>query len=422
MRSMRPGLTWLSGAGWALAVAAGTAGAQEAAPSGDRYPSTLHFGTGLINTPVAWIAPRSAEVFIQTSGKTIPSFPDKSKQSLPSLFNTNISIDTHWWNRVSLGVSAYSQNPEWGFFGQALLLKDNQFAFLPALAVGFRNLGPYNREERFLIGHDTCLQGSTYNECVPGYFDGFKSSPTLYGVLTKGFALSNVMGRLPAAMMSLSVGMGNGIFKDDGGLGKSYNRRGTIADGLFLGTRVTMHPSLNTRVTILAENDGWDYNAGVVLDWRGVTLGLYGTELEEGGRDSTKNTEGPLANNLIYNYTKFNISLGYSGNIKDIARGVVLRTRITELTREQERLRLEVAARERRIARLEEQLRRAQAGELADIDRRRRELDEQVQGEREEIRKATERLRELERNQPTPPPSTPPPSTPSSSSTTTPAQ
>lgn len=403
MRTTRPSVAWLTGALAALLVTAPSAIAQEVQV--DRYPATLQFGTGLINIPVAWIGNRSGDVWIQTSGKTIPSHPDKSKHSLPSLFNTNISIDTHWWSRVSLGVSAYSQNPEWGFFGQGLLVENNQFGFLPAVAIGVRNVGKYKNEERLLIGHDICLQAdSTYVECIPAYNEGFDTSPTIYGVVTKDFALQNVMGRMPAAMMSVSVGMGNGLFKDDGGRGTSYNRRGTIAEGLFLGTRATVHPGLNTMLTFLVENDGWDWNAGVVADWRGVTLGLYGTELEEGGRDASKNPDG----NLIYNYTKFNASIGYSGNIVDVSRGIILRTRITELTREQERLRLEIQARERRIARLEEQLRRAQAGELADIDRRRRELDEQVQSEREEIRRATERLRELERGQPATPPSTPP--------------
>lgn len=108
-----------------------------------------------------------------------------------------------------------------------------------------------------------------------------------------------------------------------------------------------------------------------------------------------------------------NLSLGYNGNIIDISRGVLLRTRITDLTREQQRLRAEVAARERRIRGLEVSLRQAQAGELAEIARRRQELERQITEERDAIRRATERLQQLERNQrpPTPPPPTRPPTT-----------
>jgi len=215
--------------------------------------------------------------------------------------------------------------------------------------------------------------------------------------------------RLPATRMSFSVGYGNGIFRADGagdnpGGEPSYNDKGTIASGLFLGARVVTHPTLNSTVTLLAENDAWDWNAGLVYNWRGLSAALYGTELEEGGRESDEAFQ-------IYNYTKINFALGYSGNIFDIARGVILRTRITDLTREQQRLRMDIAARNRRIAGLEVALRRAQAGELSGIAQRRAELETQINEDREAIRRATERLNELDRTR-TPPPTTPPPVTP----------
>jgi hypothetical protein len=166
-----------------------------------------------------------------------------------------------------------------------------------------------------------------------------------------------------------------------------------------------MHPTLNSTVTVLAENDAWDWNAGLVYNWRGLSAALYGTELEEGGREDDAYQ--------IYNYTKINFAFGYSGNIFDIARGVILRTRITDLTREQQRLRMDIAARNRRIAGLEVMLRRAQAGELSDIARRRAELEAQISEDREAIRRATERLNEIERTgRPVPPPTTPPPTSP----------
>ena len=111
----------------------------------------------------------------------------------------------------------------------------------------------------------------------------------------------------------------------------------------------------------------------------------------------------------MYNYAKLNVSLGYSGNIIDISRGVLLRTRITDLEREQQRLRQEIAARERRIRGLEVTLREAQAGELREIARRRTELEQQIQQERDAIRRAMERLEQLERGQrPPTPPANPP--------------
>jgi chromosome segregation ATPase len=98
----------------------------------------------------------------------------------------------------------------------------------------------------------------------------------------------------------------------------------------------------------------------------------------------------------VYNYTKVNVSLGYSANVFDIARGVVLRTRVGELEREQARLRAELESRERRVAALEQDLRVAQAGELAQVAKQRQELEAQIQAEREAIKRAEERLRALQ--------------------------
>src|SRR5687768_13725469 len=400
MRTMRASAMWL------VAIAASLAGVPSArAQEGvDPYPATLHFGTGLINTPVAWISPASGDGWFNISGKRIQYYgPEKA--SFATQFNTNVALDTHWAGRFSIGISAYSQNPEWGFFGQALLLRNNQVGFLPGIAVGVRNVGKYKHEDRFLIGHDIQLDPATgeYEDVVVD--EDFKTAPTFYGVATKEFALSSMSARLPASMMSFTVGYGNGLFKDDGDNGATYNEKGTLVEGLFLGTRFVAHPTLNSSLTVLAENDAWDWNAGVVYNYRGLSAAVYGTELEEGGKDKDALQ--------IYNYTKINFALGYSGNVFDIARGVILRTRITDLTVEQQRLRMDIAARNRRIAGLEVTLRQAQAGELSDIARRRAELEQQISQDRAAIQEATRRLNELDRQRGgNPPPTTPPPTSP----------
>ena len=366
------------------------------------YGQTMQFGVGYINTPAAWVSRRTADSWLTLSAKDLPSFGDPSKNSLASRLNTNFALDTHWGGRVSLGASLYSQNPEWGAFGQALLVRDGDLGFLPAIAVGARNIGRYKHEDRFLIGHDVVLDSAgRYDEIVVSRYASFKTSPTLYAVMTKDVPLSGYSARGQTSM-SFSVGYGNGLFRDDGGLGNQYNNSGTIAKGLFLGSRLVMHPSANSSITLLGENDGWDWNAGVVAEWRGVALGVYGTELEEGGRKG----EGEGFN--VYNYRKVNFAVGYFGNVRDISRGVVLRSRITELTREQQRLRYEIASRERRIHTLERQLADARQGELAQLEKRRQQLEIDLQAEREAIKRATERLKALEQSGGRPAPRPPP--------------
>jgi hypothetical protein len=422
MRTMRSAFGLMPRALAASLLLASAVSAQDA-PTVLRtpYPATIQFGTGLINIPVAWVSPRNADMWLNTSGKTIEHYVDPDAMNWATKWNTNIAIDTHWLGRFSIGAAAYSQNPEWGFFGQVMLLREEQFGgAVPSVALGVRNIGPYDHSDRLLIAHDIRLDSASlqYVEDRSTVFDDLKTTPTFYAVATKEF------GTPAATSGSFSVGWGNGIFNDDGGLGERYNAKGTIVDGLFLGGRVSFHPTLNTTLTVVAENDAWDWNAGALFDWRGITLGLYATELEEGSRDPAK---CDLCR--IYNYRKWNVSLGYAGNLIDISRGVILRTRVTELTREQYRLRAEIANRERRIRALEVALRRAQAGELADIARRREELERQIQEERDAIRRAEERLQNIERRPPpqqTPPPSSSPPPAqgapaPSSGSATPPA-
>lgn len=352
----------------------------------DLYPATLQFGTGLIDIPVAWVSPNSGDLWMQTSAKRIPYGSGDASVNLASTWNTNLSIDTHWARRVSIGLSIYSQNPELAFFGQALLLRERSDRAWPSISVGFRNLGTLDHEDRFLIGHDVSIDasGGTTRRVSP-HAEHFETNPSIYGVATKSF----VVGANGTA--SLTLGYGSGLFRDDGDLGSAYNDKGQIARGLFLGGRYAVHPTENTRVDFLAENNGWDWNAGVVASWRGLSVGVYATELEEGSKSSSK---GPLYN--VYNYTKLNVSLGYSANLFDIGRGVVLRTRVGELEREQARLRAELQSRERRVDALERQLRMAQAGELAEVARQRQQLEAQIQAEREAIKRAEDRLRALQ--------------------------
>jgi hypothetical protein len=405
MRKPPRGRAWLLVA--CATVGATAAKAQQLQPV-QPYGQTMQFGVGYINTPAAWVSPRTADSWLTISAKDLPSFSNSSKSSLASRLNSNLALDTHWGGRVSVGASLYSQNPEWGLFGQALLIRDGDFgqSFLPALAVGARNVGKYKHEDRFLIGHDVVLDSSgKYDEVVVSRYAKFDTSPTLYAVLTKDFHLPSPS-ESGALWVSLSLGYGNGLFRDDGGLGKQYNNSGTIARGMFLGSRFVMHPSANTSVTVLLENDAWDWNGGIVGEWRGMTLGLYGTELEAGGR--TGEAEGFN----VYNYTKFNFAIGYSGNFRDISHGVVLRSNISEMTREQQRLRTEIASRERRIQKLEGQLADARQGELAQLEKRRQQLELDLQAEREAIKRASDRLRELEQagaRPPAPKPPTEPP-------------
>lgn len=338
------------------------------------YGPTLGFGAGLVRTPVAWVSPRSGDL----GGTTSSTFLSGDGRS----WNANGALESHWMGRATLGLSVYSNNPEWGLFGSALLVHESPGSALPAIAVGFRNLGPYRSMDRLQVSYAGI--GSSGDRPLP-YAANFRTAPTFYGVATKTTAVASVE-------TSFNIGYGNGIFSDDGDLGAAYNRRGTIVDGLFLGARAVLRAQNGSSIALVAENDGWDWNAGLIGSWRRFVIGVYVTELEEG--TGSPSGSDPLRH---YNYTKLNVSVGYRANLFDVAGRSKERSRVSELEQERLELRGEIARREGQITRLEEQLRETQAGELAEILDRRRQLEARIEEEREAIRRAEERLRQLER-------------------------
>ena len=273
------------------------------------------------------MSPNSSDFWLSYGAKRIPS-PKVANGGAFSYWNGNVALDTHWLNRFDAGVALYSNNPEWGLFGQLVLLHDGELAsFLPAVAVGARNIGPDTHEERFLIGTDVTVDSLGHqHEITPFYFKGFHTSPTLYAVATKTLAFHSAA----LSSISLTIGGGDGMFSQDGNIGAEYNSSGTVVKGMFFGARTVSHPTTNTTISLVGENNGFDYNAGVIGGWRGLSLGVYASELEDG------TTRSP-ASLLIYNYQKWNVSFSYSGNFRDVAHGHWLRTQISELEREQRR-------------------------------------------------------------------------------------
>ncbi len=357
---------------------------------GDPYPASLDFGTGLIDIPVAWVSPNSSDFWLSYGAKRIPSARVLTGSAF-SYWNGNMAIDTHWLNRFDAGVSVYSNNPEWGLFGQLVLLHDGDLAsFLPAIAIGARNVGPDTHEERFLIGTDVTVDSLGHqHETTPFYFKGFHTSPTLYGVATKTIAFHTAA----LSSISLTLGGGDGLFSQDGGLGADYSRSGTVVRGMFFGARTVSHPTTNTTISLVGENNGFDYNAGVVGGWRGLSLGIYGSELQYSSNRSAPSLD-------IYNYRKWNVSFSYSGNFREVGHGHWLRTQISELQREQQILRADIVQRQETIDRLQVRLGKLQGGDLGDVSKERQRIEQELEAERQAIQRANERLKQLQGEKP----------------------
>ena len=252
-------------------------------PSAILYPSTLDYGTGLIDIPVAWVSPNSGESVGHGLREDRVLLRHAVHHQLRRQAQHEL-LDRHALEAALLRRPVGVQ-PE----SELRILRPGaraQAAASKGVAVDRRRIqksrtlyarGAIPRRQRHLrLAHRRHHRHRpVVRETLPQHADHVRRGDARIAAGAKGAA-------------SVSLGYGSGIFHDDGGLGRNYNDKGTIVKGLFLGARYAMRTSQNSNVTVLAENNGWDWNAGVVGNWRGLSLGVYGTELEEGGKDPSK--------------------------------------------------------------------------------------------------------------------------------------
>lgn len=371
------------------------------------YPQTLYWGSGLVDIPVAWVSPLSGDFSLAISGKTVKGSELSSGLGVGKGINSNFAVYTSILSRAEVGLSVFSDAPEWGFFGRGLLLNEEDFrgksgvvGWIPSLAVGIENVGPYSHIDRFGLGYFLTppTNANPNRDHEPDSLHAnFSTAETVYGVATKSFSLQELDRNWPNVGLSFSVGYGNGLFKDDGGLGAAYAHHST--GGVFGGVKMDVYPSQHSVVSFMFENNAWDYNLGAVLNWRGLQAGLYWTEIGAGGVSDTAHTP--------YNYDKFAFTVGWQSNVFGLLRGHVLQDRVAQLEAEQKALVAEIDARQKRVQSLELEIDRYHAQNLLDVEQRRAQAEQELNSEREALKRLEERLRKLEQN--TPPPQDKPP-------------
>lgn len=358
---------------------AGTARAQQA------FPQTLYWGSGLIDIPAAWVPPLTGDFTLALSTMTLPSgtFSDPT--------NRHGTGSVALFGRVELGVAIFNRDPQYSFFGQALLLDEARLrgrsglaGWLPSVAVGVRNVGSYGKADRFGIGYFMTSDGRQQADALHQQFD---TAPTVYGVATKSFPLGERVRALSAVNLSATLGYGNGLFKDDGGLGDAYGQSHT--GGVFGGVKVDVTPVRNTTLSLMLENNAWDYNLGATLEFRGLRAGAYWMGVGNGGASGAG----------LYNGSRFAALLGWQSNAIALIRPDLVRRRIEALERERQRLTVELAARQQRITALQAEITRLEAQNLLDLEERRAQAEAELRAERDALRRLEERIRRLEEQQ-----------------------
>lgn len=385
-----------------LAVSTAAGMIPRVASAQETYPQTMYWGAGLIDIPVAWVSPVTGDFSLNFSGKTFHGAKASPDLSVLNGLNTNGAISFSFAGRLEAGLSFYSDNPEWGLFAQGLLINEENYRprsgaihWIPSIAVGMRNIGPYDHIDRFTAGY-ALFPGTEANPGKQHIADSlhanFKTGNTVYGVATKSFALEELNPGWGKTTVSLTFGYGNGLFKNDGGLGKAYAANSW--GGAFGGVKVDLYPSAHSTLSFMAENNAWDYDVGAAYEWHGLRAGAYWTELGASRADTTS------AASKLYGYSKFAFTLGWQNNVLALLRGHALDRRVAELERQRKLLTGEIAARQQRISSLELEINRYQAQNLLELEQRRAQAEQELRSEREALQRLEERLHRLEQDAP----------------------
>lgn len=360
----------------AVAIAAADVSAQDGRAVAP-YSSTLSFGTGLVKIPVAWVSPNSGDLFASVSGLVI-SGGSYTPNANTTRWNFDETLEAHLAGRLSVGVSLYSVSTQSiGAFARFLVVRqqDDGPKWLPSIAIGARNIGASQYVDRYVAGDHHVADAVPSDGAAS--FGRINGNPTLYIVATREFKFTK-------NSASFSLGYGNGLFANSGGLDTAYSNRGTLAKGLFFGGRLVFPLSSNIAFTLVGENDAWDWNAGALFTLGHLSAGVYLTELEEG--------PGNARNTTMANFTKTGLMVSYNASIPEIIRGSQQRTEAAAAQLRARRIRQEIAQRSERIRELQVQLAKASQGASKTNAALAADLAKKLEAEQAAMKAATEKL------------------------------
>lgn len=264
-----------------VAVAALVVLSQSAAAQSFRMPSTLRYGSGLIDVPTAWVLPHmgvtatfsamalSSEnpVVLTKDGKRLTKTdPDEfSKTAMDG------SIAIGFMNRLELGASVQHFAPEQdggnmlGAFARLSLFSTERFG----VAAGTRYVTSPSYGEGDLVpgrlGYpDYRLLDS----------DELKTNLSPYGVATAKVVSSE------SAKLTLTAGYGIGMFAEGEDL-DFYAENAT--GGIFGGAALHLALGNGRLVHLMGEHNGFDINAGVQADLGAFRVGAFAHGLTGSG-------------------------------------------------------------------------------------------------------------------------------------------
>lgn len=250
-----------------------------------RMPSTLRYGSGLLDIPVAWVLPHMAITGTYSGFSVSVDEPTIVKQDGTALTDKKGEAFSKWvsdasvavglFNRVEVGASIQHFDAEenggniLGGFARISLLPASMERFGLAAGARFVTSPSYGADSEYgsvqpgRLGYpDYRLLESPSNEDV----DGVSNNLSPYVVATAHALSSESMD------VTLTGGWGMGMFSSGSDL-DFYSDAAT--GGVFGGAALHLHMGGGRLLNVMAELNGFDVNAGVQVDLGNVRVGGF---------------------------------------------------------------------------------------------------------------------------------------------------
>jgi hypothetical protein len=241
-------------------------------------PSTLRYGSGLMDIPVASVLPHRTvtgtvsgfflsldrRALIDETGATVGTGPGVDG------FFSDASLAAGLFDRAEAGITFQSFDDEasggnlWGLFGRIRLWEPIDQGL--GLAVG----GRWVSSPSFGDGRDhrPGRLGFADNRLLADYEgrQGASTNLSLYGVAT-AFLRGYDGGPIPPNDLTFTLGIGSGLLGDLGFYSRGHS------NGWFVGSAVHMEVTERSVLTLMAEHNGYDVNVGAHYDFDGFRIG-----------------------------------------------------------------------------------------------------------------------------------------------------
>lgn len=265
-----------------VAAAALTVLSQSAAAQSFRMPSTLRYGSGLIDVPVAWVLPHmgvtgtfSAMALSSDEPVVLNKDGKRLTKADPDEFSKTVmdgSIAIGIMNRLELGASIQHIAPEedggnmLGAFARLSLFSTERLG----VAAGTRYVTSPSS-----FGAEGGLAPGRLG--YPDYrlSDDLNTNLSPYGVATAKVVRSE------SATLTLTAGYGMGMFAEGGDDLPLYAENAT--GGAFGGAALHMALGNGRLVHLMGEHNGFDINAGVQADLGAFRVGAFAHGLTGSG-------------------------------------------------------------------------------------------------------------------------------------------